>query len=204
MTATLQINNEHKGIEIVFDERPDYSTRQELKNHGFRWHNVKKLWYARQNAERIAFAQQITGNTAEPAEEETPAQAKETEKTNKFGVRVGDIFYASWGYEQTNVDFFQVVALVGNSSVRVREVYLPRIDEKPVSGMSADRVYKVTREILPAVSGVFIKDDVNGDIKRLKSYAADGVSNPQFRLSSFCDAYLVTTDTIEKYESWYY
>lgn len=204
MTATLQINNEHKGIEIVFDERPDYSTRQELKNHGFRWHNVKKLWYARQNAERIAFAQQITGNTAEPAEEETPAQAKETEKTNKFGVRVGDIFSASWGYEQTNVDFFQVVALVGNSSVRVREVYLPRVGEDAVSPMSADRTYKVVREILPAVDSVFIKDNINGDLKRLKSYAADGISNPQFRLSSFCDAYLVTTDTITTYESWYY
>lgn len=201
MTATLQLNKEHKGIEIIFSDRPDYSTRQKLKEYGFRWHNVKKLWYARQTDERMTFANALTGGN--PSEEQ-PANGAEIINVNKFGVRVGDIFYASWGYEQTNVDFFQVVALVGNSSVRVREVYLPMIDEKPVSGMSADRVYKVTREILPAVSGVFIKDDVNGDIKRLKSYAADGVSNPQFRLSSFCDAYLVTTDTIEKYESWYY
>ena len=30
---------------------------------------------------------------------------------NAEGVHVGDLFYASWGYEQTNIDFYQVVAL---------------------------------------------------------------------------------------------
>lgn len=34
---------------------------------------------------------------------------------------VGDILYSSWGYDQTNVDFFQVVS-VTKASVRVREI----------------------------------------------------------------------------------
>lgn len=38
-----------------------------------------------------------------------------------LNVKVGDIFVASWGYDQTNVDFYEVTGLTG-ASVRVREV----------------------------------------------------------------------------------
>lgn len=203
MTATMQINTEFNGIEITFADRPNVQTRAELKAHGFRWHSVKKLWYAKQSPDRLAFAQTLTGSTDEPLKAE-PKQDP-AKLTNKFGVGVGDIFYASWGYEQTNADFFQVVELVGKASVRVREVYLPRMAEDPVSPMSADRTYKITRELLPpAPHSVFIKDNEKGDLKRLKSYAEDGISNPQFYLSSFCDAHLVTSDKLTAYESWYY
>lgn len=34
----------------------------------------------------------------------------------------GMIFYSSWGYEQTNVNFYQVVAVVGTTSIKIREV----------------------------------------------------------------------------------
>ncbi|EAL2460390.1 hypothetical protein YZ31_07110 [Campylobacter lari] len=29
---------------------------------------------------------------------------------NENGYKVGDVFYSSWGYEQTNIDFYQVIA----------------------------------------------------------------------------------------------
>lgn len=41
---------------------------------------------------------------------------------NAEGVRVGDLFYGSWGYEQTNVDFFQVVALRGKHTAVLRRI----------------------------------------------------------------------------------
>ena len=28
----------------------------------------------------------------------------------KHNIKIGDIFYNSWGYDQTNIDFYQVVA----------------------------------------------------------------------------------------------
>lgn len=43
------------------------------------------------------------------------------QKAFKHSYKVGDIFYNSWGYEQTNVDFYQVVA-VTEKSVKVREI----------------------------------------------------------------------------------
>ena len=71
--------------------------------------------------------------------------------------------------------------------------------------MSADRVYKLTRDILPAADrSTFINDQVNGDLKRLKSFAADGVSDPQFTVSSYANAHFCTGKTIKVYESWYY
>ena len=36
------------------------------------------------------------------------------------GVKVGDLLRRSWGYEQTNIDYWQVTALVGKTMVEIR------------------------------------------------------------------------------------
>ena len=193
---TITANAAYNSIEISFDSKPSEAVREALKALRFRWHSVKRVWYG--------YADEATAREAiEAAAEITPQKA---EAVNKYGVKVGDLFRASWGYEQTNNDFFQVVELVGASSVRVREVYPEIVSAKVVSSMSEDRTVKVSREMLPAaLRSVFIKDQERGDLKRLKSYAADGVSNPQFNLSSFADAYYCTPGTdLTVYESWYY
>lgn len=192
----IKENAQFNSIEIWFNDKPSATVRDALKSLKFRWHGVKKCWYG--YADRDAVEKAINGETAATDAKPTP------EKTNKFGVKVGDIFSASWGYDQTNNDFFQVIALVGETSVRVREVYLPITERRPVSGMSEDRTHSVVRELLPAANySVFIKDQERGDLKRLKSYAADGVSYPQFAIASFANAHLCTGDTIDVYESWY-
>lgn len=196
MQYTITKNTQFNSIEISFEEKPADSIREALKGLKFRWHSVKKVWYGYTDEA-----------TARAAIEGQPVEAKpeqpKTEKVNKFGVKVGDIFHMSWGYEQTNNDFFQVVALAGESSVRIREVHLPLIESQAVSGMSEDRVFQVTRELLqPVERSTFIKDQVRGDLKRLKSYSKDG-SNPQINMTSYADAYLVTGDTLKVYESWY-
>ena len=196
MTYTINQNKQFNSIEIAFDCKPSEAVRTALKELKFRWHSVKKVWYGYSDAETVTNAIHAAENNVKP-------EPKSKTQKNKFGVQVGDIFSASWGYDQTNVDFFQVIKLVGNCSVRVREVRPQLIDEVPTCGMAADKTYKLTRDILPAVRGVFIKDDVNGDLKRLRSYAADGVSNPVFSISKFADAHLCTSETTTVYESWY-
>ncbi len=37
-------------------------------------------------------------------------------------LKVGDILVYSWGYEQTNIDYFQVTAVPSGKAVRVREI----------------------------------------------------------------------------------
>ena len=90
---------------------------------------------------------------------------------NKFGVKVGDLFSVSWGWEQTNVNFFQVVKLIGSTSVRVREVCPAIIEDIPVSGMAANRRYRVPEpgEILPPASrSSFVQDQEHGDLHRVQ------------------------------------
>ena len=192
MTYTITENKEFNSIEISFTEKPDEKTRETLKANKFRWHSVKKVWYGYKDKETVR--ELLEGN-------KKTTENKSTTKANKYGVKVGDIFSASWGYEQTNVDFFQVVALVGESSVRVREVCPEILESSPVSSMSEDRIYKITNKLLPPVSrSVFITDQENGDIKRLTLGYKD---EPKFKLTSYADAYLCKGETVKEYVSWY-
>lgn len=201
MTYTITKNTQFNSIEIMFDGKPSEAVREALKSLRFRWHSVKKVWYGYTDEDTAKKA--IDGGSAAKT---AKAEPKKSETVNKYGVKVGDLFSSSWGYEQTNVDFFQVLALVGESSVRVREVCPPMIESDMYShGMAADRKYKTKGlPILePTSHSCFIKDQEKGDLKRLKSFAADGVSNPEFNLSSFASARLCG-ETTATYESWYY
>lgn len=205
---TITANPTFNSLEITFDAKPSEEIREALKALRFRWHKQKGLWYGYATEDEARAA--IDGVDAPAVKEANPAKvakkAKAAAAVNKFGVKVGDFFSASWGYEQTNADFFQVVELVGASSVRVREVNPPIIEDKATGPMACDRVYDIrnTGELLPpSSSSVFIKDQERGDLKRLKSYQADG-SLPQFFLASFTDAHYCVGDTKKMYESWYY
>lgn len=216
---TVSFNKKYNGIELSFRFKPNADERAKLKRAGFKWHYKKMVWYATNNADRLAAVGTLRGTINYPdnmkksgsqepdaAEKVAPAVSKKADPiaSNKYGVKVGDIFESSWGYDQTNINFFQVVALAGTQSVRVREVYLPMIKSEATCSMAADETFQVVHEILPPVdSSCFIKDQEHGDLKRLKSYNADGISDPQFALSSFADAHLVTEDTITEYHSWY-
>ena len=43
-------------------------------------------------------------------------------KAFRHTLKVGDILYTSWGYDQTNIDFYQVVSLLGDCKVTIREI----------------------------------------------------------------------------------
>lgn len=201
---TITTNTTYNSTEITFDSKPSEEVRDTLKSMRFRWHGQRRVWYGYKDEETVRSA--LEGKTSQSMTAHTERNTKTTKPAtvNKYGVKVGDIFRASWGYEQTNNNFFQVVALCGESSVRVREVDLPLIDSTAVSPMSEDRVFQLVRDILPPSDhSCFIKDQERGDIKRLKSYAADGVSTPQFNLTSYANAYFCAGDSIKVYESWY-
>lgn len=56
------------------------------------------------------------------ARSENRKKAKAEARKNMVNpFKVGDVLYDSWGYEQTNIDFYQVVA-VGPKSVKIREI----------------------------------------------------------------------------------
>lgn len=44
-------------------------------------------------------------------------------------IKVGDVFVCSWGYEQTNINFYQVVSRKGKKTVTVREIARRVVEE---------------------------------------------------------------------------
>jgi hypothetical protein len=197
MTYEIRTNAKFNSLEIYFDGIPGANIRTALKALKFKWHKVKKCWYGfadRETVEKACNGEKV----------KAPAKKKAPEKTNKYGVKVGDYFSITWGYEQTNVDFFQVIALVGEASVRIREVNPPIIEEEATGPMAADRVYKLdkTRILEPSHYSVFIKDQEKGDLKRVKEgYYRDG--RPIIDIGGHL-ADLETGETTKTYESWYY
>lgn len=73
--AQININKELNGIEIIFEGKPDAATLDALKANGYRWHRVKKLWYAKNTAERLALAESLADGQQIPApvKESAPA-----------------------------------------------------------------------------------------------------------------------------------
>lgn len=61
-------------------------------------------------------------------------QRKQNRPTNA-DVQIGDIFESSWGYEQTNVNYYQVVGYRGKSMVLVREIAANRKETGYFSGV---------------------------------------------------------------------
>lgn len=169
-----------------------------------RWHAKKSCWYGFATREQIEAA--INGQAIPKDDEKPRKESKKTEPAErKHGVKVGDLFYTSWGYEQTNVDFFQVIELRGASSALVRQV-CPELDEEDcVSGMSADRSYKIPDGILPpAAYSSFIADQEHGDLRRIQISKYDG--KPYFKVGQ-PGRYQDTAhpyDGRKVYESWYY
>jgi hypothetical protein len=65
---TVTYNNELNGIEITFTSKPNQSIIDQLKDTGYKWHNVKKLWYAKKNSESKMFAESLQSTQEEKEE----------------------------------------------------------------------------------------------------------------------------------------
>jgi len=60
-------------------------------------------------------------------------EKKREEKRNwNSGAQVGDILYSSWGYDQTNIDFYQVTG-VGKKQIVIREIGKRVVKEDEIS-----------------------------------------------------------------------
>ena len=88
----------------------------------------------------------------------------ETAVVQDQGVQVGDLFACSWGYDQTQVDFYEVVGLTpSGKSVRVQKVHQENVTDprkpsyrvKPVQGSYAGPVE--TKRIKDASWGSEVK-----------------------------------------------
>lgn len=133
------MNKEKQGEELYFDKKPNYEILKALKQNGYKWHNQKKCWYRKIN------------------------YIKENKQKRNLNVKVGDIFHYSWGYEQTNANYFQVIALKGTKQVIIREI-LYEVTER--IGFESFKVRPCKNAFIE--KSQFIEDNSKGAIKLLK------------------------------------
>jgi hypothetical protein len=92
------------------------------------------------------FIDNINSRKTHKAEEKN--KQKEARKNVSEYFKVGDILYDSWGYDQTNIDFYQVTRITGQS-VWIRPIGGQPVESEGYGGMAG--------RIKP------IKDSFNGD-----------------------------------------
>lgn len=201
MEYTITRNEKYDSLEVLFSEKPGQTVREALRTLKFRWNAVRGIWYgfAEENALRdVLEGHRAASDVERPKSNEKRAKTEPKEKKNKFDVKVGDIFSSSWGYEQTNVNFYQVRELRGEQSVIVQEVYPSMTNEKTYAhGMAADRTYEIDNtKLLP------VKKNSEPMLKRVIKSGYDG--ELYLNIASYESAYLCKPGKMECYESWYY
>jgi hypothetical protein len=55
-------------------------------------------------------------------ERASDSKARRATRSNGHTLENGAILYSSWGYDQTNIDFYQVVKIVGKCTVQIRPI----------------------------------------------------------------------------------
>lgn len=94
-------------------------------------------------------------------------------------VKVGDFFVSSWGYDQTNVDFYEVVGITASGkSIRVQPCRSEIVQGDDERGHS-DRV----APIAGSQTGHQWRDHLTGE---LSPFVADPVLTKRLRPSSYC------------------
>lgn len=48
--------------------------------------------------------------------------AYRVERSKPHSLKVGQVLYSSWGYDQTNIDYYEVIRVVGPHTVEIREI----------------------------------------------------------------------------------
>lgn len=56
----ITLNTEKNGIELRFDTKPNTDVITAIKEAGFRWSGKQRMWYAKQNDETVALANQMS------------------------------------------------------------------------------------------------------------------------------------------------
>lgn len=155
----LNYSNEGLGLEV-------WISQSGLIALGFKGKSVKAAFHYRfgnveKAQEHIAgFVTKVEKDAADRAAEKAERKAKVRELV------VGDVLIDSWGYEQTNVDYYQVIELVGKSSVVMQQI---RGEKTHGSNGDSGKCVPVLNSF---VGEPFTKKVTNGHWVRMNSYSS--------------------------------
>ena len=103
-----------------------YNIEEKLVAMGFCGKGKKPVWHyyfsSKENrdkyVDKLFSDRQYSLARKEVEKKERALKVEENVKNTK----VGDIYYSSWGYDQTNIDFYKIVAKKGSKSFMLQEI----------------------------------------------------------------------------------
>ena len=108
----LSWDDQDLGIQIYYKESPT------IGGLCFVGRAIKPTWHYRfKNAEqRQAEVTKTFEWVHAHANRKAERKAKQLEARSNHGVEVGDVFRSSWGYDQTNIDYYEVISVSGKTA----------------------------------------------------------------------------------------
>jgi hypothetical protein len=121
------------GIEVYCGKNPKSGKPTAIAFHGKAqkpdWH------FTFQSAEHCA--KHIDNYLAGQIRRQQIVAERKTERLNQDrGLVVGDVLRHSWGYDQTNIDYYEVTALIGSTMVEIRKIGSEGFDTAWMQGES--------------------------------------------------------------------
>lgn len=101
--------------------------------------------------------------------------SRQRRKAEPHQLKPGDVLRASWGYDQTNIDYYEVIKLIGASMVEIREIEGASAND---GGPGGD----MTGQCVPlpgAYKGEPMRKRADGDGVKIASYAWARKVEPQ-------------------------
>jgi len=89
-------------------------------------------------------AEFLKGCDATVAARKDRAAARKADMAKPHNLKVGDVLHGSWGYDQTNVEFWEVTKLIGKRMVEIRENVCESIETGFMSGNAVPLAGKFT------------------------------------------------------------
>ncbi len=120
-----KINFDSMGIVICIKEDEagiygmGFSGKRSKPDFSYRFKSIEQ---------RESYVDKYLNNIARRKEERAARLAQK--KAFNHTLKVGDVLYSSWGFDQTNIDFYEVVEVVSAKSVKIREISSITTDEQ--------------------------------------------------------------------------
>ena len=110
----LDYDLEHK-VGSFYQPTPKSKHQNEKRVYVYRYRSVERMF-----EDLNSYCDGVINS--KQANEAAKAVRKERNKIEAESVNVGDVFVSSWGWEQTNIEFYQVVSKPSKATVVLRRI----------------------------------------------------------------------------------
>lgn len=153
---TITIKNASKGCRVELGTNGIYPSAVLIKSDRIK---RPQRFQFRSEESRKAYVKNWINEQIKIQQSKTEYRANQ--KAKQQAVKVGDIFRSSWGYDQTNVDYYQITKLVGKTMVELIEVAQEAYDLTSMSGKCIPKPDEFIGEMM--------RKKINGDHIKISS-----------------------------------